>query len=820
MIEGVRCDRTYSYPWERDGACWKHIFEKKIPLWYKEIEMKKLVPAFILFMTPFWIFAQERVEKIEIIGNDRVSRETILYYLSSKEGDYYNDEVLRRDFQVLWSLGFFSDIRMEKEDGSAGKIIKIYVEENPIIKTITYKTGKKLKEDDIINKLKEKDEYVLAGSYYVPHKVQKIQKTITELLVEKGLQGGKVDVETNQKGKNEVEIVFNIDEGPKIRVASVEIVGTTRLSSTDLAGAMKSNKPHNPITYIMGKDIYKENKIKEDLELIKKKFQEQGYMEATVGEPRIEEVTKRTLLFFKKQKMMKIIIPVNSGFRYTVGEVTIEGNKVISTNYLRDMIKYKKGDIYSTKVREKSIESIGEVYRNVGYLYIQVVPVESLDPRNKRVNVAYNIYEGELAYLHRLDFKGNTFTKDKVLRREMLIREGDRFSFALFKDSILRMKQLGLVDLEKDPDIRPSPDDPTQIDATVNVKEMQRNNIQFSAGYSGYDGFFVAASYSTVNFLGAGESLEISAQYGKRIKSYVFSFTEPYFLDQPINIGFSIYSRYIIYPYLYDRKGRGADLILGARLYGYLRGSLTYSYENVEIGPPSYTDGGYYPPYYPGYPTYPIYPGGGYPYGYGKYNVSAIIPTIYRSTVDSPLTPSRGSLYLASLKYAGGPLGGEVDFIKPRFEWKFFLPTFPKQVIGLHMEYSFIESFAGSEIPFWERFYLGGERNIRGYDVYTIGPRSETGYNYGGVKSFFFNAEYIFHLADPLYLIVFYDRGNAYGEGQSFSFADMYSSAGVEARIFIPALRVPFRLIFALNNRRIYPNDSLFNFRFAVGTTF
>jgi outer membrane protein insertion porin family len=440
------------------------------------------------------------------------------------------------------------------------------------------------------------------------------------------------------------------------------------------------------------------------------------------------------------------------------------------------------------------------------------MPVESLDPKNKRVNVTYNLYEGEIAYLHRLEFRGNTYTKDKVIRREMLLREGDRFSLALFKDSMLRVKQLGLVDLEKEPEIKPNPEDPTQIDTTVNIKELQRNNIQFSAGYGGYEGFFVMGSYSTVNFLGAGENLEITAQVGNRIKNYVFGFTEPYFLDLPVSVGFNIYSRYIKLPYLYDQKSNGADIIFGARIRGYLRGNLTFSLQDLDIKPPSLTSGY---PYNTGYG----YSGYGY-YTYGRYWVNAIIPTLYRSTVDSPLTPTRGTMYLVSVKYAGGPLGGQVDFVKPKFEWTFWHPTFYHQVFGLHVSYEFVSPGKGAEVPFWERFYLGGERDIRGYDIYTIGPRTADGILMGGLKAFVFNAEYQFQVGGPLNIILFYDMGNALDKNQKLSLRDMYTSMGLETRIFVPALRVPFRLIFAYNNRLIYPGDTHFNFRFAIGTTF
>jgi outer membrane protein insertion porin family len=772
--------------------------------------MKKFVLGLIFVSLPLFLSAQEIVEKIEVVGNERVTRDTILYYLSSKEGDYFNSNLLRKDFQILWETGFFSDIRIEQEQGTQGKVVKITVVENPVIKNIIYKTGKKLKEDDIIDKLKERDEYVLPYSYYSPYRIQRIKRTIEDLLLEKGLQSGQVKVKTEKQGKNEVEVIFDIDEGPKIRVGRVVFEGKTKIPESIVKEAMKQNRKHDLISWITGKDVYKQNKLEEDLANIKKKFQEYGFMEAAIGEPRIEEITKKTI-FLKKQKMMKIIIPVDAGYRYRVGEVKIEGNKAIATKFLRRLIPYKKGDVYSTKIREKSIEDIGEVYRDGGYLRTQVFPVESLDPKRKLVNVTFNIYEGEVAYLHRLEFRGNTYTKDKVIRREFLLREGDRFSLAYFKNSILRIKQLGLVELEQDPDIRPSPEDPNQMDVILNVKELQRNNIQFTAGYSGYEGTFIALSYSTVNFLGAGENLEFMIQHGKRIKNYMFGFTEPYFLDLPVTLGFNIYDRKIILPYLYNRRGKGADFMVASRIKGYWRTNLTYRYELVNIELPS-EDGGtstFYDPFY-----YGAYFGG------GNYVTSSIIPTIYRSTVDSPLTPTRGTMYLASCKFSGGILGGEIDLVKPRFEFTRFQPLWSGHVFGFHVEYQFVKPREGSDLPFWERFYLGGERSIRGYEIYSIGPRNEQFRNIGGDKSLVFNVEYIIPVGGPLYAIFFYDGGNAYGSEQKVSLRNLYTSAGLEMRIFVPALRIPFRLIFAYNNPKIYADDSNFQFRFAVGTTF
>jgi outer membrane protein insertion porin family len=768
--------------------------------------MKKTVLALLLILLPGLLAAQEILEKIEIVGNDRVTPETILYYLTVREGDYFSVDQFRRDFRVLWSTGFFSNITFEEGPGTRGRIVRITVEENPVVRAITYKTGKKVKESDIVNKLKEKDQAILAYSYYSPYKIQRIKDTITDLLFEKGLLASKIDSEIVKQGKNEVDVLIKVDEGPKVRVGDVVFEGTTKLAPSALKWSMKENRPHSLFNWIAGKDVYKQNKITDDIDFIKKKYRENGYMEAVVGQPRTEEIERRTVTF-KKQKMMRLVIPVTPGYLFRVGEVKVEGNKVINIKFLRAMVKLTPGEVYSTKIREKSVDDISEAYRDGGYVYAQIIPVENLDPKRKLVNVTFNINEGDVAYLNRLEFRGNNYTKDKVIRREMIIREGDRFSLSMFKNSILRIKQLGLVDLEKDPDIKPNPDDPTKMDVQVNVKELQRNNIQFTAGYSGYEGTFVAFSYSTVNFLGAGETLELTAQQGKLVKNYSFGFSEPYLFDKPITAGFNIYDRKNDYSSLglYKQLTKGIDLTLGARLFGYWRTSMTYTIQKLNVSYPEGTTIGSL-------------------YGSGAFYESSISPMLYRSTIDSPLTPTHGTLYSLSLKYAGTFLGGEIDLIKPQAEFTYYHPILgrgPKaHVIGFHAQYQLAKAINNSQIPYWEKFFLGGERSIRGYEVYTIGPRNANGYNLGGEKAAVFNAEYIIPVGGPLYVIAFYDVGNSIAYSDKLRFKDMYSSLGIEARLFIPALRVPFRLIFAYNNKKIYSTDPDFAFRFAVGTTF
>jgi len=724
--------------------------------------MKKAVLIAMMVLLPLVVYGQEVIEKIELVGNELVTEDTVLYYLTFKEGDYFNKDSLQDGFKVLWATGYFSDIKIEAVDGEKGKVIRVYVKENPIIKKITYKTGKRIKEKDIVDKLKEENVNILPYSYYRPYSIRRIEDTIKSIMEEKGLAAGKVKTEVKNRGKNEVEIIFNVDAGRKIRIGDVVFEGEPKLRESTLMNALKENKEHSFISWASGKDTFKQDQLESDVSNLVEKYKEHGFMEAQVGEPVVKEIEKRSI-FFKKQTMKQIIIPVDAGYLYFVGDVTIEGNEFFNAKNLRTLIPMREGNIYSIDDREKGVEEISKLYQNFGYMYVRIIPVERLDPKNKKVNVTYNIVEGPVAYIHRMEFKGNTYTNDKVMRREMMIREGNRFSYDMFKNSLLRINQLGLVEIKQDPNIYPDPQDPTKVDVTINVTELQRNNIQFSAGYSGYQGAFVSLSYSTVNFLGAGEKLELTATYGKRTKIYSFGFTEPYIFDLPLNAGFNIYDRYIVYPGLFNRKGRGINVHLGGRVRGYWRARLSYGLEFLEMSEYEGEEGDdYYSNLY-----YSMY---GYNYNYYPY-------------------------------YYGGPLIGNTS-------------------LGFHVEYKFINSIGDSAIPYWERFYLGGERSIRGYDIYTIGPRSMEGYNMGGVKSLVFNAEYIIPLGGPVYAILFYDRGNAYSSEQKIDINNMYSSAGLEARVFVPALRVPFRLIFSYNNRISRTGDSNFKFRFAIGTTF
>ena len=769
--------------------------------------MLKKMPWLVMMVLGAQLLCADIIEKIQMEGNRKVSRETIQFYMKSREGGIYDPQVLKDDFKALWETGFFENIRIEEENGTGGKIVRLVLTENPLLSAVTYKLSKKVKESDITEKLQTANIILQPFSYYSPAKLRRVKKIITDMLLEKGYNQATVTID--EKIENaQVALTIRADAGYKTRIAEVVFPGLTAgaVSPGFLRRGMKNNQVHAILSAISSKDIYNREKINEDLEEVRLRLQQKGYLEAKVGTPEFATVQRKNVLG-RTQQMLQLRIPVEPGPRYRVGSIAIDGNKIIRTEFLRSLVTLNTGKIYNIKKRNKFIEEIQKFYGGIGYFYAQVVPSENLDPVKQIADLTIHVQENEIVYLGKLEFTGNTFTKDHVIRREWFLREGRRLNINALEDSIKRMKQLGLVTVEKMPEIKPDPQDPQKINITAEVKELNRQMINFNVGYSGYEGWFIAAGYSTQNFLGMGETFTLNLQHGTRAKNYQFAFTEPYLFNLPANFGIDVFKTTYRYPYMYTREGEGFNVSSSARFWTYWGASLVYSMENIAISDvnESYE---YLNSYYMYY------------YSEGKRRISSFSPTVYYSTVDSPIFPSSGSKFLASYRYSGGFLGGDINLHKLRVEAVHFQPLWKRHVLGLHAVYEGLSPFGGKVVPFYEKYFMGGERQIRGFDIYTLGPRDKSGNVLGGTKSLLFNLEYAIPLTQQFSFVFFYDIGNAYGAGTPIKLKDVYSSVGLELKVFVPMLNVPFRLIFAYNPRLLEPEDSNFVFKFAVGPSF
>jgi outer membrane protein insertion porin family len=755
------------------------------------------VVMFIAFICyPLTLFSQLAIERVEIRGNKRIPRETILYYFGLRAGYPYEEKAMEEGLEALWATGYFKDIKVAVDKEARGQVVSLFLTEYPIVKKFAFKT-EKIKEREILARLHEKDIDFSPYSLYDPQKINRIVIAIQEMLAEKGYNQGKVDFETLEKGRFQVEVLFHIEEGARYRIAEIAFEGNPKLKKSILLGAFQNNKEHNLLSWLKGKDIFRKAKLKEDLDNLKDRYRELGYADVKIGNPVIKEFTRSAFLL-GKQRMKEIIVPVDAGDRYSVGKIEIKGNKFFTAQQINPLIQLREGDMYNGRIETRAVERIRELYQNSGYFFAQVLSAEYLDSKNLKIDVTFDIREGDRIYLKRLKIIGNTFTKDIILRREMLVVEQDIFHLDSFSKSLKKLMRSGMVRLEDSPEIRLYSENPTQIDLSLKVAEVYTNEWQLTGGYSGYQGAFFGGNLSTVDFLGAGEKLDLKVEYGERSKNYSIGFFEPYLFDRSLSFRFGLFQRDVVYPDLFDRKGRGIQLGFDVKVEDYWWAGVGYNFEQVDAAS----------------------------YGIGEsesatdQNISSVSGFLFRDSVDNPLFPSEGMRCSLSCELAGGPLGSDIQYVKPVFDGTLFFPAFGNNVFGFHLAYRTILPLGDSEVPFWERFYLGGERSLRGYDVYSIGPRDLEGQNRGGEKSLVFNIEYMMPVVGPLFSILFFDAGNAVSRSEKIDLTDLYWSSGLEMRLWISELQVPVRFIFAYNNRLNGQKNSHFAFRLAFGASF
>jgi len=780
------------------------------------------------------------VERIEILNNQYLQKETLLFYIATKPGEPYDERKLREDFKRLWDTGFLDDLQIEVVDGPGGKVVRFKVTERKRIQIVDFRGSKDLTTSTIEEALKKADAQIKIDTFYDPAKARKVEKIIKEMLAEKGRPFASVKHEAKNIGGSGQQLSFIVDDGPKAKVHEIVFDGNQVFSEKTLARKMKKIKTpgFTNLSWLGGKTTYTEAKWlggeedpRGDRGRLEDFYLDHGYVTARVGQPKISYTDGKSGWFKKRPvKLMRLEIPVSEGEQYRMGELKFEGLTVLKEDYVRAYFKMVPGSVYNDSKFKKAYEKLRDVYGSLGYFQWTGGTQRKPDPEKKVVDITVKMEEDKQYFLGRISFTGNDSTRDKVIRREIYMNEGEVFNTEALKMSIKRVNQLGYFKpMEGAPDIRPSETADNKVDVTFKVEEQNRNQFTFGGGVSGLEGTFINASFSTTNFLGAGETFQIYAQSGKRTKNYSLSVSEPYFLDRPITAGVDLFKRKITYYSYgnvsgYTQESTGASLVTGFLVGKWSRAFLNYTYEVIKLSeadPADLTD-----PFYPG--------AGGINYGpqydpllygdFGKRRESRITPNLVYNTVDSPFTPRAGMRHTATFMFAGGPLGGTVSYYRPNLEAILYLPVRRKMSLGMRAEAALIQPFGSTQVlPLYQRYFLGGETQVRGYPIRSIGPIDSQGRALGGNKFALFNAEYYFDIFGPVRALLFFDAGQAYLEGQPFSFDDFRISTGAEVRFIMPVLNVPFRLIYAINpNRTAY--ESLFvpysTFKFAVGTTF
>ncbi len=706
------------------------------------------------------------IERIEFIGNHRVQRETLLARIFSRPGDPYSPAAVERDFEALWNTHFFEDIRLEVEDSPDepnAKILLFYVVERPIIRRIEYRGNKSISESDILDAYKDKKVGLVVESQFDPTVIMRAEVVIKGLLAEHGRQFATVKPTYERiAATNAVKLVFNIDEGPKVRVGTITFEGNKAFSDRKIIRTMRHDRPYSIPLYFTNIPVshktFDRPLLDEDMEVgIRGLYQDHGYFKVDVNVASLKTVDIShggipgpfPGVGRKRGKATNIVIKIDEGEQYRMGKLTFRSadpdqGLVFRNEALRSLSLFpmKEGDIFSAAKVRKSLDNYKKLYGEYGYIDFVATPLTEPDDAKKIVNMTMEFDQQKQYFVRRIEFSGNTTTRDKVIRRELLLDEGQMFNNRLWELSILRLNQLGYFNEIKpeDAELKRNVKAGT-VDITLKLKEKAKQSISFSGGVSGLEGTFIGASYQTNNFLGLGETLTISAQVGNIQQNVTFGFTEPYLFDRPISTGFTVFTSRFSY-----NTARQYGLLVGSSVA--INPALQENYNNDSKGFTIFAS----------YPWRKLSKTGftriGVNYGWSTTNIqtfsqsasllfqeiqftsiagpsalrgireSKISPSITYDSTNSPVYPTKGKRisYLVSLE--GGPaLGGNVNSIGNTFTMSYFRPAYHhRNVLAFHVQASSIFGYGGKNVPPYDRFYLGGETDVRGYDFYTISP--------------------------------------------------------------------------------------------------
>ncbi len=699
------------------------------------------------------------VDQIRVIGNRRIPKETVLARLFTHPGDTYDPVSIERDFNSLWNTGYFDDLRIEREDTEKGIILNIFVREKPTIREINTKGLNTVAWSDVLDRFKKEKVGLSVESQYDPSKVKRAETVLKEMLAEHGHQFATIKTEVKTIPPASVQVNFNIKEGPTVKVGKIKFTGNEHIRALQLRRAMKNLKPIGIPYSLIFEDLFPQtfdvSKLEEDTERVRQVYRDKGYYNAAIEEPKTQIRDQGGLNWFtfrpNKGKRIDILMPIEEGDRYRLGTITFTGNKAVKNEKaLRSTFAVKDGDWFSATLIAKGLENLKKAYGTLGYINFGAIPKPIFDEQKKTVSLNIDIDEGKPFYVSRIEFQGNNITRDKVIRRELMLQEGSVYNSQLWEYSLLRLNQLEYFEplkVDQDSEAHQDPEAGT-VDLLLKVKEKGKNSIGLNGGISGLSGAFLGVNYQTNNFLGLGETLSLQGNIGNVSRQFMFGFTQPYIRNRPLNMGFQIYnnkSDFNAAKSYQTSVGNSVNLTSAQQ-------SLTQNYNQAATGITWSV-------------SYPLkrhaFQRVGFTYSLSKATITAFstasqtfFQTIsFRSgiqgsnalagivtslasfsysynTINNPLRPRSGKEYTAVFQIAG--IWGNVRYFSPMVAYKRFLAMHyltpnlnGRNVLGVRAQLSYVQGFGGDVAPPNNRFFSGGEGDLRGFDV-----RGATPYGY------------------------------------------------------------------------------------------
>ncbi len=758
-----------------------------------------------------------RVVAIDAAGMKKLEKDAIVNRLVTKVGQAYSESQIREDVLALFKSGYFVNVEVDREVKGNEVRLTYRVTEKPSIVEIVYEGNSEVKSEDLAEAAGIKP-YEILNMAKVKEATEKIQK----LYEDKGFFLAKVEPAVEDVKKDEsARLVFKIKENDKVKVKKITILGAKKISDSTLKGNMLT-KEGGFFSFMSGSGAYKQEAFDRDVQALRYVYYNQGYIQAKIDRPQVNVTPDK--------KSIYIAFRVDEGEQYSVGEIDFGGDVLFPKQELAETIKLTPGNIFAYDVLYKDLSDLQAKYGDLGYAFANVIPRTRINDKDLKVDLLFEFDKGNKVYFGDINVVGNSKTRDKVVRRELKVREGELYNETRRRQSLENVQRLGFFD-EVNFKTSTSPEKPDVLNMDIVVKERNTGQIQLGAGYGSVTGFTLQGSVNQTNFLGKGQNLGASLNISDTGSYYNFTFTEPYFQDTQWSLGTELYQSADNGRADYDEKRAGGSVSLGHPLGEDWRGTLRYKLDktsltavNDQTGTPV-TD----------LAVFPLDTANGY--------TSSLTTSIQYDTRNDRFMTSKGILSSISYEYAG--VGGDLKYQKGTAIFRYFKNIFWDVIWRNSATYGKIESLDSDRSPPFNQLYLlGGPYSLRGYRPYHIGKqvRSQKAYSaaltgivtptdeqkaraeekamvfYGGQQQVMYQTELQFPLINEAKImgVVFYDIGQA--EDQLTS-TKLFSDVGFGIRWFSPIGPLRFEWGFPLNRDPVYHQDPMI-FDFSIGTPF
>jgi len=728
----------------------------------------------------------EKITQVVVRGNRRIEASAILNAISIKSGDSLSSEKTDADIRSIYKLGQFQDVQVSSEPVNGGIVLVFSVIEKPIVRAVLFEGNKEIKQDKLLDGLP-----IRRNAIFSQKDLDGATAKLKKQYQDEGYYLVKIEPVIEQKTPTEYQVVFKVIEGKKIRISTISFEGNNSFSARKLRGVMET-KEEWFMSWLTGAGTYKEEVLRNDALLLADFYLNNGYINVKVGEPSIK--------LADDQESLVVSINVTEGDQYRIGEIAFKGDILYPEKEIREKLKSEPGEVFSRANLRADIGTITDMTADKGYAFNNVDPKTKPDPEKKTLDLTFDVEKGELVYIERISIAGNSKTRDKVVRREMRLMEGELYSATGFKRSKQNLMNTGYFEEANIATAKGS--SPEKLNVAVDLKEKATGAFTIGGGYSSLDGLIFQGSVSQSNFMGLGLKANASAAIGGKTNTYSVGLTDPYFLDSKWTLGVDIYRSERDYTD-YSRRLTGGDIKAGYPITDFIGTFWMYKYEIKDI----YNPDSYYLEANVKYPdSYPL----------GQTTTSSIYASITNNTTDFRFDPSNGMVNTLSVEYAG--LGGDNKYVREICDNTVYYPLWWKFVVSAKLAVGAVQQ-AGPKIPIDEKFYLGGIGTLRGYAARTVCP-VDNGVYVGGEKELFGNLEIKFPLLQEYGIkgVGFFDYGNAWTSG-GIKPPDMLMSYGGGIRWASPM--GPLRLEYGIP---INPRPGIDNrsgrFEFAIGSLF